>query len=75
MFHVQLILRSEMRYFPSGSIIADSHDPCDGLMVILSGLVGVEIPLDSKEADESNRDGKLKTLLYVFGRGRVLCVR
>jgi hypothetical protein len=40
------------------------------LMVITSGLVGLELPLDSKDADEENmKDDGGKTLLYVFRRG------
>ena len=31
--------------------------------------VGVELPMDSDEADEENKADNGKTLLYVFGRG------
>ena len=63
--HNQLIMKSSTRYFSAGSIIADSHEQATGLMVITSGSVGVELPLDSPEADAENG----KTLLYVLGRG------
>jgi hypothetical protein len=36
----QLMLRSETRYFPKGTIIADSSEVSKGLMVITSGQVG-----------------------------------
>ena len=61
----QLILRSTTKYFSAGSIIADSHENATGLMVITSGSVGVELPLDSAEADAEHG----KTLLYVLERG------
>ena len=56
-------------YYSSGSLIADSHELAKGLLVITSGLVGVELPMDSSEADEENRKEGGKTLLYVLGRG------
>jgi hypothetical protein len=56
-------------YFSEGSIIADSHEMAKGLMVITSGHIGVELPMDSAEADEENRKEGGKTLLFVFGRG------
>ncbi len=68
----KLILKSKTKYFAKGSIIADSREAAKGLMVISSGLVNAELPIDSDEADEENRDPTGKTLLYVFGRG---CVR
>ncbi len=36
---VQLLLRSETRYYGQGSIIADSRDDSSGLIVITSGQV------------------------------------
>jgi hypothetical protein len=69
-FH-QLLLKSKTKHFSQGSIIADSHEPAQGLMVITSGYVNVELPMDSEEADEENRTDDGKTLLYVFGRGYV----
>ncbi len=36
---MQLMLRSETRYFPKGTIIADSSEDSKGLMVITSGQV------------------------------------
>ncbi len=39
---VQLMLRSETRYFPKGTIIADSSEDSKGLMVITSGQVDSE---------------------------------
>jgi hypothetical protein len=38
-------------------------------MVITSGFVSVELPMDSEEADKENNRPGGKTLLYVFGRG------
>ena len=32
-------MRSETRYFSAGTIIADSHEPAQGLMVITSGAL------------------------------------
>jgi hypothetical protein len=64
-----LILRSTTQYFAKGSILADSKEVAKGLMVITSGLVNAELPMDSDEADEENRDPNGKTLLYVFRRG------
>ena len=58
-------------YFAEGSIIADSHEEAKGLMVITSGYVNVELPMDSEEADEENRTENGKTLLFVFSRGCV----
>jgi hypothetical protein len=64
-------LKSKTKYFSKGSIIADSREPAKGLMVISSGFINAELPMDSDEADEENRDPNGKTLLYVFGRGYV----
>ena len=36
---LQLILRSETRYFAKGAVIAESHERANGLMVITSGQV------------------------------------
>ena len=68
----QLILKAKTKYYSSGSLIADSHELAKGLMVLTSGQVGVELPMDSKEADEENSKEDGKTLLYVFGRGCAL---
>jgi hypothetical protein len=38
---MQLLLRSETRYYPQGSIIADSREDARGLLVITSGQVVV----------------------------------
>ena len=67
----QLILKSKKVYFAKGSIIADRHEAAKGLMVITSGYVNVELPMDSEEADDENRNGDGLTHLYVFGRGCV----
>jgi hypothetical protein len=37
---MQLLLRSETRYYSQGSIIADSREDAKGLIVITSGQVG-----------------------------------
>jgi hypothetical protein len=68
-FVLQLILRSTTQYFAEGSIVADSRELSKGLMVITSGKVGVELPMDSAEADEENSKPDGSTLLYIFGRG------
>ncbi len=67
-------MKSRITYFSKGSIIADSQEPSTGLMVITSGKVGIELPmdwaLDSDEAEEeSNKASTGKTLLYVLERG------
>ncbi len=67
----QLVLQSETKYFSQGSIVADSREAATGLMVITSGQVGVELPMDSDEADEEHRTPGGKALLYVFSRGSV----
>jgi hypothetical protein len=64
----QLKIKSQNLYFCEGSIIADSHQKATGLMVITSGIVNVELPMDSRDADEENQNNG-RTLLYVFGRG------
>ena len=66
---MKLTMRSETKYYSEGSIIADSHEPAVGLMVITSGFVNVELPMDSEEADEETSKDDGRTLLYVFGRG------
>ncbi len=66
---VQLILRSTTKYFSEGSIVADSRELSKGLMVITSGQVGVELAMDSAEADEEHSKPDGSTLLYIFGRG------
>lgn len=65
----QLIMSSTSKYFAEGSLIADSRETATSLMVITSGQVGVELPMDSVEADEENKKEHGKTLLYIFGRG------
>ena len=40
-------------------------------MVITSGLVNVELPMDSEEADQENQTENGTTHLYVFSRGCV----
>ncbi len=67
----QLTMVSKTRYFAEGSPIADNRELANGLMVITSGSVGIELPMDSAEADEENTKPKDTTLLYirVLGRG------
>ena len=67
-----MILKSTTKYFAAGNIVADSKEPADSLMVITSGQIGLELPLDSEEADEENSKPDGKTLLYIFGRGWLL---
>jgi len=69
LFSAELILRSESRYFCKGSIIGDSREEATGLMVITSGQVGVELPIDSDDADEENRTENGRTLLNIMHRG------
>jgi len=63
---------SETKYFSKGTIIADSREKAKGLMVITSGSVDVELPIESAEAIEENRKNG-KKLLFVFGRGCCAC--
>ena len=65
-------MKSETKYFSEGTIIADSHEQAKGLMVITSGFVNAELPLDSEDAVEENSKSDGRTLLFVFGRGWVL---
>ncbi len=65
---MQLMMKSQTKYFSKGTIIADSREKAQGLMVVTSGSVNVELPLDSAEAVEENKKNG-KTVLYVFGRG------
>jgi hypothetical protein len=62
-------MMSTTKYFSEGSLIADSRDLATGLMVITSGTVGIELPVDSAEADEENSMPNGTTLLYILGRG------
>ena len=39
LYHWQLMLHSDTKYFAKGSIIAESHMEAKALMVITSGLV------------------------------------
>ncbi len=62
---------SKTKYYSAGSLIADSRELATGLMVITSGSVGIELPMDSIEADEENSKPNGTTLLYILGRGWV----
>ena len=62
-------MKSDTKYFSKGSIVADSHEAAKGLMVVTSGQIGIELPMDSEEADEESNKPDGKTLLYVLGRG------
>jgi signal-transduction protein with cAMP-binding, CBS, and nucleotidyltransferase domain len=62
-------MKSKIKYFSKGSIIADSHEQSTGLMVITSGKVGIELPMDSEEVNDENNKADGKTLLYVLERG------
>ncbi len=66
---LQLILKSKTMHFAQGSMIADGKEAAQGLMVITSGFVNVELALDSEEADEENRTENGTTHLCVFSRG------
>ena len=52
----QLILRSEMRYYAKGSIVADSREEAKGLMVITSGQV------EAEKAEEDITGGEAKAI-------------
>ncbi len=65
----QLTMMSKTRYYAEGSLIADSRENAHGLMVITSGSVGIELPMDSAEADEENNKPNGNTLLFILGRG------
>ena len=62
-------MKSGTKYFAKGSIVADSHEAAKGLMVVTSGQLGIELPMDSEEADDESSKTNGKTLLYVLGRG------
>ncbi len=62
-------MKSTTRHYAKGSLIADSRELATGLVVITSGLVGVELPMDSSEADTENSRPGGTSQLYVFGRG------
>ena len=62
---------SSTRYYSEGSIVADSRELSQGLMVITSGHIGVELPMDSAEADEENKKPDGRTLLHVLKCGCV----
>jgi hypothetical protein len=62
-------MMSTTKYFSEGSLIADSRELATGLMVITSGSVGIELPMDSVEADEENSKPNGSTLLYILERG------
>ena len=64
-------MMSTTRYFAEGSLIADSREIATGLMVITSGSVGVELPMDSNEADEENSKPEGTTLLCILGVGEL----
>ena len=51
------------------SFIIFVYQGCSPALTALKQQVGVEIPMDSDEADEENKSEGGKTLLYVFERG------
>ena len=65
-FALQLLLRSETLYFAEGCIIADSCTDSSGLMVITSGKVKVDLPMDPEAGSTV-----APTSLYVLERGCV----
>ncbi len=48
-------MSSTSKHFAEGSLIADSRDVANSLMVITSGQVRLELHMDSAEADEENK--------------------
>ena len=63
---------SSTKYFSEGSLIADSRELADGLMVVKAGQVGVELPMDSAEADEERHNSASGApLLGVFRHGLI----
>jgi len=74
LFSAELLMNSQTRYFPAGTIIADSKERASGIFVITSGQVSAELPIDSEEADLEKENAKgdntePNPVLYVFGRG------
>jgi hypothetical protein len=74
LFSAELLMNSETKYFPAGTIIADSKEKANGIFVITSGQVSAELPIDSDEADKEKTEAKKchaqpNPVLYVFGRG------
>ena len=59
-FLLQLLLRSETKYFSKGSIIADSHDKAKALMVINSGMVCISNSRAKSGFVESNHAFSVK---------------
>jgi hypothetical protein len=67
-------MKSRTKYFSAGSIVAESHEAATGLMVITSGTVGVELPLDLADNEKeriASVAGGSATLMCVFKRGYV----
>uniref|UniRef100_A0A7S0MJ71 Cyclic nucleotide-binding domain-containing protein n=1 Tax=Cryptomonas curvata TaxID=233186 RepID=A0A7S0MJ71_9CRYP len=68
-FCAELLLKSHMLYFPARSVIVDSRQDADSLMIIASGHVEVHLPLSSTSQQEGARRGA--TRLRIFKRGDV----
>mmetsp|Transcript_26503 Transcript_26503/g.69694 ORF Transcript_26503/g.69694 Transcript_26503/m.69694 type:complete len:517 (-) Transcript_26503:627-2177(-) len=68
LFSGQMLIKSTTHYYSAKAIIADCFDKANGLMVVRSGEVRLELPLDSDEADDERRKGRSTTLL-VLSRG------
>jgi hypothetical protein len=66
---LQLILKSQTKYYASGSLVADSHEQAQGVMVITSGQIGMELPMASGEAVEETNKENGTTLLHVLKHG------
>jgi hypothetical protein len=66
-------MKSTTKYFSAGSIVAESHEKATGLMVITSGVVGVELPHDQADNNEKELIGSgptgSTTLMCAFKRG------
>jgi hypothetical protein len=62
-------LNSQTKYYASGSLVADSHEQAQGLMVITSGQIGVELPMDSEEAEAETNKENGSTLLHILKHG------
>eukprot|EP00291_Cryptomonas_curvata_P030917 CAMPEP_0172211178 /NCGR_PEP_ID=MMETSP1050-20130122/36254_1 /TAXON_ID=233186 /ORGANISM="Cryptomonas curvata, Strain CCAP979/52" /LENGTH=372 /DNA_ID=CAMNT_0012891593 /DNA_START=340 /DNA_END=1458 /DNA_ORIENTATION=+ len=68
LFSAELLLKCQTHYYSEGSIIADSRDDATGLIVVTSGQVSLELPMNNNK--NSKKGGEAgRSILYVFERG------
>mmetsp|Transcript_30427 Transcript_30427/g.80910 ORF Transcript_30427/g.80910 Transcript_30427/m.80910 type:complete len:324 (-) Transcript_30427:669-1640(-) len=60
-----MLIKSETMYFSERSIIFDWKEKASGLMVVHSGQVRLELPLDSAEADAERKHNRSTTLVVL----------